>query len=151
MIVAHNPNLPPKFSVLAVSSQSSIFDGITENKLVLASVIGSNRGLTQDEIKKFLEICFCESSFNEKAESFGSWEAGMGMCQIIPFTWNYILKLNKEDQSFNIPDYCLKEFINYDKTHPIFNRECNLLMAAFLFKKEGNSHWNSSKSCWNKN
>ena len=150
-LIAFNcPVTPPRFEILGTRIESPISKKIEEEKLVLASIIGLNRGLTQNEIKKFLEICFCESSFDEKAESYAGWPAGMGECGIIPNTWNYILRLNKDDSSFNLPDYCLIKFTTYDQTHPIFSKECNLLLGAFLFKKEGERHWDSSRACWDK-
>ena len=115
-------------------------------KSAFASIIGKNTDyLTDDEFRKLLKICLCESSLKEDAISFAGWKGGMGLCGFIPSTWNRVLK---KINGIDLPERCYQKFIEFDKTHPIFSAECNWGFAMWLYKNEGEGHWYSSKECW---
>ena len=144
------PTAPSKPIVSANLTENSNSNSIEKEKLFLISIIDSTLGLSSDEILQLLRICFCESSFNEKAVSYAGWRSGMGLCGFIPSTWNGVLKeLNKfEKEERFLPQRCYQKFVDYDESHPIFDKECNFLMAAWLYKTEGDGPWASSQACW---
>lgn len=98
-------------------------------------------------IEKMKRICECESSLDETAICYTGWQGGMGLCGFISGTWNYTLKLMEKDDII-IPEKCAVRFESFDRSHPIFDRECNFLLALYLIRKEGDRHWSPSKHCW---
>lgn len=131
--------------------ESFIPDPIDIQKGAIASIMGDNTGyLNENEFKKLIKICLCESSFDEEAICYAGWQGGMGLCGFIPKTWNYVLGKVEIDPDLIVLDKCKVLFNNFNKEHPIFDAECNWEFAQWLYKHEGDGHWNSSKECWNK-
>jgi hypothetical protein len=101
---------------------------------------------------KLKPICSCESSLRPEVCSYAGCVSGLGLCGFIPSTWNSTLLRMKEAKVL-IPEKCdvpigsVKGF-ETDKSHPVFDAGCNVLLADWLLKTDGDSHWNSSKSCW---
>ena len=101
---------------------------------------------------KLRTICFCESSFNPLACSYKGCYSGMGLCGFIPNTWNLTLERMKK-AGIEFPVRCDVPIISVegfetDKSHPVFDAECNVILADWLYQRDGDSHWNSSKICW---
>jgi hypothetical protein len=131
--------------------ESFIPDPTNTQKKAIASIVGDNTDyLTKDEFKKLVKICLCESSLDESAICYAGWQGGMGLCGFIPKTWNYVLGKIETDHDLMVLDKCKVLFNNFNKEHPIFYSVCNWELAQWLYKHEGDGHWNSSKECWNK-
>lgn len=121
----------------------------------LATIIGKDdpEYLFGDKPLKLRQICFCESSLRPSVVSYAGWKLGMGLCGFIPSTWNETIdRITKEETKKSItilPENCKVDIIEEPSaTHPIFNATCNAIMANWLLAKDGDRHWNSSKSCW---
>ncbi len=101
------------------------------------------------EVDKF---CFCESTYRPTVCSYAGCHSGMGLCGFIPSTWNETLIRMEKAQAY-LPDRCKVAITSVDgfkenKSHPVFDAECNLLACVWLHAQDGDGHWNSSKSCW---
>ena len=105
--------------------------------------------LFSDKDPKFTKICECESTFRSEVCSYAGCHSGMGVCGFIPSTWNLTVDRMKE----LLPEKCRIKItsvstFNTDKTHPVFDPECNVKAAYWLYQTDGDGHWNSSKKCW---
>ena len=117
--------------------------------------------LFENKDPKLRQICWCESSYRPEVCSFAGCYSGMGLCGFIPSTWNTVLlrmtcsgKYDTENcvkanlfSKCNVPIKSVAGF-ETDKSHPVFDAECNVILADWLYQRDGDSHWNSSKSCW---
>jgi len=128
----------------------------SDYKGVLGSLYGkgSIMSLFQGQSDLLEQICFCESSFREEVCSYAGCHSGMGLCGFIPNTWNETIERMKKAEAY-LPKKCdvpilSVEGFETDKCHPVFNAECNIIVAEWLLKTDGSSHWNPSKGCWGK-
>lgn len=75
------------------------------------------------------------------------YKSGMGLCQIIPKTWNSTLKRMKEN--IEMDDYCWQNVdANFSEEHPIFNPTCHLIVCKWLLETDGIRHWDSDGEWW---
>lgn len=147
LIGTHNPDLPLKFAVLAdltEESPSNYFPWFIKEKN-----------------PELYDICRCESSFRPTICSYVGCYSGMGLCGFIQSTWNETLDRMNCEGKFDT-DYCVKTSVPLkcnikiasikgfedDKSHPVFDPECNVFLADWLYNADGSRHWNSSKKCW---
>ena len=104
--------------------------------------------LDNNQLQKLIKICSCESSYNQDAVCYAGWESGMGLCGFIPSTWNSTLERIDKEGLLKLPARCKIPITKFDPKPPVFDYECNWLLASWLLKTDGDSHWDSSKSCW---
>lgn len=144
--------------VILIQGNSLIAISPTGNgsQIVLGALYGESSIISLFEGRPLLlkQICFCESSFREEVCSYAGCYSGMGLCGFIPSTWNLTLKRMEKAKAYlpkecNVPILSVKGF-ETDKSNPVFKAECNILLAEWLLKTDGDSHWNSSKKCWSK-
>ncbi len=108
--------------------------------------------LIRDKYPEIDDFAFCESTYRPTVCSYAGCSSGMGLCGFIPSTWNSTLVRMKK-AGVILPARCDVPIISVegfesDKSHPVFDAECNLLLADWLHEQDGDGHWNSSKKCW---
>ena len=110
------------------------------------------RAIIQDTYPELDKFAFCESTYRPEVCSYAGCASGMGICGFIPSTWNLTLKRMKKAEG-DLPARCdipieSVEGFETDKSHPVFDAECNLILCQWLYAQDGDGHWNSSKKCW---
>jgi hypothetical protein len=120
----------------------------------LGNLIGGNKyeQLVIEKYPDLYRICYCENrQFDPKVcNGIYGCEYGMGLAQLIRSTWNMTLERMKKDQQY-IPEECNESLvgpISSDKHEAIFKAECNLLVADFLYRIDGNGHWGTATTSW---
>jgi len=110
------------------------------------------RAIIQDKYPEIDAFAFCESTYRMTVCSYAGCQSGLGLCGFIPSTWNTTLeRMKKAGVEFparcDIPIISIKGF-ETDKSHPVFDAECNLILCQWLHAQDGDGHWLSSKQCW---
>ena len=110
------------------------------------------RAIIQDKYPEIDAFAFCESTYRPTVCSYAGCHSGLGICGFIPSTWNSTLERMKEAK-VDFPSRCDIPIISVegfetDKTHPVFDAECNLILCQWLHAQDGDGHWESSRQCW---
>jgi hypothetical protein len=148
-LTAQTPKIKyPEPTTLAIAQSNSLIGRIGFNDPDETFYLFSDRD------PRLRPICNAESSLRPEVCSFAGCHSGMGMCGFIPSTWNSTLSRMKE-AGIVIPERCDIKIVSVkgfetDKSHPVFDAECNILLADWLLKKDGTSHWDSSRKSWGK-
>lgn len=109
-------------------------------------------GLVEDDSEQF-RIMQCESGPLLNSEicnrKYGC-IAGMGLWGFISSTWNETITRMSEEGTW-MPERCWQLVylpVSDWRGEPVFDAECNLLAGLWLYKTDGNIHWEQSKHCW---
>jgi len=95
---------------------------------------------------------YCENRpFNPKScDILHNCEYGMGMSHIIRKTWNSTLDRIAKAEDY-LPERCfqkLTEPISEGRIEMIFDMECNLRVAQWLYEHEGSDPWGTVETEW---